>query len=379
MKCSLIIATLCGAFALPCGPAARAQDQVHYFDRKTQENKVGKGTIIEESPAGVTFKPSGGGKNVFVAALDITEVDYKVADNDKFGSLEWNGANNALRRARTAGDVATRKKNAESALEQFGKLAPLVVDNKRLARQVQFGLAEALTLQAEDDPKQADAAVAALRTFRKEQGDGWQMVKATKLLVRLLEQKGDEAGVQSVYTETADNAAAPPQVRQEFGLLAVRYLLRKGKPAEAAVKARTVQQGLAADDPRAAKLKVYLAACDIAASKFDGAEKDLRAVIAGAADNDVKALARNTLGDLYRAQGQGDKAFWEYLWVDVHYNQDREELSRALYNLSKLFADVRKDPVRAKECLERLCDEKQFGGLDYHRKALAEKAASGEN
>ena len=84
-----------------------------------------------------------------------------------------------------------------------------------------------------------------------------------------------------------------------------------------------------------------------------------------------------TPADYYRAQGQPDKAFWEYLWVEVHYNQDREEVSKALYYLSKLFAAVRKDPVRAKECLERLSDEKQFGGLEYHRKALAEKSAGG--
>ncbi len=102
-------------------------------------------------------------------------------------------------------------------------------------------------------------------------------------------------------------------------------------------------------------------------------EKDLKAVLDSNADNDVKALARNTLGDYFRARGEGDKAFWEYIWVDVHYNQDREELSKALYYLAKLFADVRKDSTRSKECLERLCDEKQFGGLEYHKKAVAEK------
>ena len=161
--------------------------------------------------------------------------------------------------------------------------------------------------------------------------------------------------------------------------MVVRYLLRKGKHAEAATKARAIQQGLAANDPQAVKLKVYLAACDIAAGKPDGAEKALRAVLESGADNDVKALARNTLGDYYRAQGQPDKAFWEYLWVEVHYNQDREEVSKALYYLAKLFAEVRKDPVRARECLERLSDEKQFGGLEYHRKALAEKSAGSGN
>ena len=117
-------------------------------------------------------------------------------------------------------------------------------------------------------------------------------------------------------------------MRQEFGLLVVRYLLRKNKHTEAATRARAVQEGLAADDPLAMRLKVYLAACDVAARKFDAVEKDLKAVLDSNADNDVKALARNTLGDYFRASGEGDKAFWEYIWVDVHYNQDREELSQ---------------------------------------------------
>ncbi|HKI37645.1 MAG TPA: hypothetical protein VKA46_37670 [Gemmataceae bacterium] len=381
MKQLLIAVALLGPLVLSAGPAARAQDQIHHFDRKTQTNLVTKGTITEETPAKVTYRKAGGKPADLesIPAADITDIEYLVKDDDKFEKLDWNKAHSKLRQARAAAKPAERKKLLETALELLRELAPKVTDKKPLNRDVQFSIAEALALQSEDDPKQLDAAVDALQKFRKDFGDGWQLVKATKLHVRLLEQKGDEAGAQAVYAELTDNEAAPKEVRQEFGLLRVRYLLRKGKHDEAATKARAVQKGMAADDPQAMKLTVYLAACDIAGRKYDAVEKELKAVLEGGADNDVKALARNTLGDYYRAQGQGDKAFWEYLWVDVHYNQDREELARALYNLSRLFADVRKDPVRAKECLERLCDEKQFGGAEYHRKALAEKSPGGNN
>jgi hypothetical protein len=377
MKRLLTAVALLGSFALLSGPAARGQDVIRYFDRKTQKNVEVKGTITEESPAGVTLKPAGATKPVVIPAPDIASVEYRYVETANVEKLDWDKPTNALRRAREASKPADRKKDLERALEGFRDLAPKVADNKRWARHVHFGIAETLAMQAETDPKQADPAIEALKAFKAEYGDGWQLVKASKLLVRLLEEKGDEAGAQAAYAELADNEAAPKEVRQEFGLLAVRYLLRRGKHADAASRARAVQKGMAADDPQALKLKVYLAACDIAARKYDGVEKELKAVLESGADNDVKALARNTLGDYYRARGQGDKAFWEYLWVDVHYNQDREELSRALYNLSRLFADVRKDPVRAKECLDRLCDEKQFGGLEYHRKALAERAGAG--
>jgi hypothetical protein len=366
------VALLC-PFALLS--AARGQDVIHYIERG--KSVEAKGTITEETPAEVKYKPAGGGKPASVRAADITEVEYQYHDNEKYARLQWTRPTNALRRARSAAKPADRKKDLDTALEAFQELAPLVAGNKVWTRHVRFGIAEVLALQAEGDAIKVDAAIDALKKFKAEHGDGWQLVKATKLLVRLLEQKGDEAGAQAVYAELADNEAAPKEIRQEFGLLVVRHLLRQGKHAEAATKARAVRQGLADDDPQAVKLKVYLAACAIAAGKLDGVEKELKAVVEGAADNEVKALARNTLGDCYRAQGQPDKAFWEYLWVEVHYNQDREEVAKALYYLSKLFAEVRKDPVRAKECFDRLCDEKQFGGLEYHRKALAEKSAGG--
>jgi len=358
------------------GPSAQAQDAIHYFDRKKQTNEVGKGTLTEETPAEVTFKPTGAGQPIKVRSADITEIEYRYINNDKFSPIEWKRPTNALRQALLEKKPAIRKMKLETSLEAFRALAPLVTDNKSWVRHVQFGIADVLAVMAEDDASQLDPAIGAVKKFKADYGDGWQLVKATKLLVRLLEQKGDEAGAQAAYTDLADNAAAPKDVRQEFGLLVVRYLLRKGKHEEAATRARAVQEGLPAGDPLTMKLKVYLADCDVLARKYDSVEKDLKVVLDSNADNDVKALARNTLGDYFRARGEGDKAFWEYIWVDVHYNQDREELSKALYYLAKLFADVRKDPLRAKECLERLCDEKQFGGLEYHKKALAEKTSA---
>jgi hypothetical protein len=374
MKRLLIGFTVCTSF-LVFGASALGQDAIHYFDRQTKKNEILKGTITSETPAEVTCKPSAGGKAMMIRSADISEIEYQYHDTGKIARLQWTRPTNALRRARVTTKPADRDREVKTALEAFRELAPLVAENKTWTRNVQFGIAEALALQAEGDAAGVDPAISALKKFRADHGDGWQLVKATKMLVRLLELKGDEAGAQATYTEMADNPSAPKEVRQEFGLLVVRHLLLKGKHAEAATKAKAIQQGLADDDPQAVKLKVYLAACDIAASKLDGVEQVLKAVVEGAADDDVKALARNTLGDYYRSRGQGEKAFWEYLWVDIHYNEDREELAKALYYLARLFADVRKEPARAKECLDRLCDEKQFGGLEYHRKALAEKSA----
>jgi hypothetical protein len=374
MKRLLIAAALTGLFTA----ASRAEDVVTYVNRDARtgapaEEKAKGGLISEETPAKVTYKA--GNKTQEIPAADIIEVDYdtrKVVDRPT-----WRHPVLRQDAALKATKVDTKKEAFKEALDAYKKLAPEVAQNKMLHRHVQFKIAEVQAQLADADPSQADAAVEALKKFKADFGNGWQLVKATKLLVRLLEQKGDEAGAQAVYEELAANEAAPKEVRQEFGLLAVRYLLRKGKPDDAATKAKALQKDLPKDDPQAMKIQVYLSACDIAARKYDGAEKELKAVVEGGADNDVKALARNTLGDYYRARGDGEQAFWQYLWVDVYYNQDREELAKALYHLSKLFAEVKKDTTRAKECLDRLLgDEKQFGTTEYYKKAVAEKSAS---
>ena len=51
------------------------------------------------------------------------------------------------------------------------------------------------------------------------------------------------------------------------------------------------------------------------------------------------------------------RAFWEYLRVDVLYNTDRYEHARALFHLSRLFREVKKDGDRADQYLATLKDK----------------------
>jgi hypothetical protein len=87
----------------------------------------------------------------------------------------------------------------------------------------------------------------------------------------------------------------------------------------------------------------------------------------------IKALAANTLGDYYRETGKQEDAFWQYLWVDIVYNQDKHEQAKALYHLSKLFDHVKGDAARAVACRERLLKDKEFSGLEYQKLAAKEK------
>ena len=76
------------------------------------------------------------------------------------------------------------------------------------------------------------------------------------------------------------------------------------------------------------------------------------------------------LGDFYRKKNLNEDAFWEYLRVDTLYSQNRNEHAKALYYLSKLFVDVKKDKVKSQEYLEKL---KLLDGTEYAKKAATEK------
>jgi hypothetical protein len=373
MKRLLFAVALCGGVSLAAGPA-RAQDDITFFNRKTQKEERVKATVVEEGPGKVTYQV-GSGPPQEVPAGDVVDIDYQAPRG--VNPLDYRTPATRERRALQE-KGARRKELLHEALAAYRELYPRLPEGARFQRrQVRFKTAQVLALLAEDDPAGLDAAIDALKQFQADHGDGWQLVPAVKLLARLQEQKGDAAAALATYEKAADNGALPGPVHEEFGLLAVRYLLRRGKHEDAARRARALKSALAADDPQALKLQVYLAACDTAAGRLDGVEKQLKAVLESGADNDVKALACNTLGDYYRARGRAPDAFWQYLVVDVLFNQDREELAKALYYLSKLYVEVRKDTLRARECLDRLGNEKDFGGLEYYRRAAAEKAGSG--
>ncbi|HJT77803.1 MAG TPA: hypothetical protein VJ739_11440, partial [Gemmataceae bacterium] len=156
-------------------------------------------------------------------------------------------------------------------------------------------------------------------------------------------------------------------------LLEARLLIHTGKAAEAAAKLEQMARGLSASDPEAAKVQVYLAQCQVAAGKLEAAQKKLQELLAGNLDPADRGLVYNALGDVCRESKQPEEAFWDYLWVDVVYNQDKQEQAKALYWLSKLFVEVKNDPARAQECRKRLLEGKDFLGMEYQKRAARDK------
>jgi hypothetical protein len=356
--------------------SASAQDEITFFNRKTQKEERITGTIEKETATEIDYKASTGRKDR-VPSMDVIDVKYKVpGDLVLLYRKPFNDEDKALLPTTKEEE---RKQKIKEALQGYEELIPKLGEQKYAQQNLEYRVARLLARAAEDDASQVEPAIEKLGKFKADHPDSWQLIPCARLLAGLREQTGNAAAAQKIYEELAANEALPQEARQEFGLEEARFLIRGNQHGEALKKLKDLRGNLQADDPRLARIDVYIAACNAASGKSPDAEKQLKDMIAGKADNDAKAVACNALGDLHIRDGKAEDAFWDYLWVDVLYNQDREEHAKALYQLSKLFIQVKKDPTRADRCLERLITEKEFAGSPYQKLAAKDKQGATSN
>ncbi len=263
-----------------------------------------------------------------------------------------------------------RKKDLAEVLVGYQKLEKQLKSAPNALRYVQYRMAMLAVDAAKGDPSKVKAAIDALNNFRSTNSAGWEIVPATKTVARLLEDSGDKKGALDAYDDLGRNPDVPADIRLNTNLLVAHMLIQDGKFDGAEKKLSSVLAETK-DPKQKAYVQVNLIQTQVAQGKATS-PADLQGLIKGAGDDDkLKALAYNTLGDYYQQAKQPDEAFWQYLRVDVLFNQDREERARSLYNLWKLFDSVRHDPQRSRECLDRLKD-KALDGTEFQARAIKE-------
>src|SRR5262249_54526217 len=119
------------------------------------------------------------------------------------------------------------------------------------------------------------------------------------------------------------------------------------KYADAQTKLQAMLAG--ADKTTALDIRVALAQCKAVMGQLPEALKDLDDLLKDASTDRMHATILLGRGDCNRLAKQFAEARWDYLWVDVVYNQDREQQSKALYYLNEVFGALG-DNSRAKEC-----------------------------
>jgi tetratricopeptide (TPR) repeat protein len=332
---------------------AYAQDEIRFADKTTHKETSVLGTILEESPSRLVYKPGTGAGTKEVPALDITDVIYELT-----GPLKQ-AYRRALADEKRAVDPTSkdedRQKAGDEAIKEYQDILPSLTGERQkpLQRHVHYKIARLLARQAEDNAAQLDRAIDALQKFKKTFADGWQISDAARLLARMQVLKGDVLGAEKTYQDLAAIPGIPPEVQQECELRAVDALIQGKKYEAAETKLQALQRNVPSGSPQAARVRIYLVLCQGASGKMDEGVRQLEELIAQTADKDQKAVAYNALGDCYRLNGKPKEALWPYLWVDVIYHQDRREHLKAIEQLAKLFDD-QGDKTRAKQYRDRV-------------------------
>jgi hypothetical protein len=344
--------------------SVRAEDQVFIWDDAANKEAELHGTIDNESPAGLRIKTRMGIKEI--PPMGIRGVIYQ---SKKATPPEFRSPRGKELQAQLPGTKpAKRAELLDKALTEYKELDAQAREEAAVHRYLQFKIAELTALLAREDASKVDAAVAALTAYKSDFASGWEVVPSLRLLAQLLEEKADFAGASQAYADLSGLPGLPRNLKLESDMAGVRVLLRGGKFPEAEARLKDLEKDLPPDDPQRTFVDVCVVQAQMAQGKLDTAEGKLQAVLKATTDSAIRSIAHNLLGDYYRLKGQLDEAFWNYLRVDVLYNQDRDEHAKALLQLSKLFDKVKNDPVRAQECLTRLKGP-DFSGTSYQRQA----------
>ncbi len=405
MKRTLLTLILVGLAAVCWTPRAGAQEPDEILTRTSKGKPAYKGVIAAESPRGLTVK----GVADVVAAEEIEDISFDKTLKPLAARFAYRIAEEALKKALTSTKETDRTKALAEALGKYQEA--LAKYEEGVARKdagpalakgaLDYKIAFLTYLQARDSGKEPalQAAVKQLRAFRTAHPKAWQTSRALRMLAQLhmdLRQFGE---AEKVYRELAA-AGVANEVAQDAEVQARLVTLEAGKQARAEAKQlETAGKGeeakqkageaaaklkeaaasfeklagtLPKESPQQLRARVALAECVGTSGDLAKASDALKKVLAETKDKGVRTQAHNTLGYCYWLHSKWQDARWEFLWVDVVYNQDKAEHAKALYYLADIFARLG-EGERARECRETLLTERQFAGSEYQRLALRER------
>lgn len=330
-----IVSLLLVALASPAG----GQDKVDYVQTTTGKPVTITGTIFKEDPSGLQVRLTTGGEPQIIATPQILDVVY--ADFPKELSIEFGQI-----------QTAERGKKYQEALDGYQTLLPKIdpTNSPNTHRQVQFKIASLQALLAQSTQDSLDAA-ANLTTFLTAYPNSWQYTRAAKTLasMQISAERYDDA------VKTLEQLAAVPglsnAVKQDASLLMIDTLLLN-KQDQAAKTAVDAALSLAeAGTPTHQRLQIYQ--LRTSGKSTEEMISQLQNMIATTDDQGLKALAYNTMGDIYARNEQIRDAMWSYLWVDVVFNQNPTEHLKAVDRLAKLF-DKMNDTAHHEQYLTKL-------------------------
>jgi hypothetical protein len=333
-------------------------DKVTYRDRA--DGKIVTETAeVKESPKGIEIIVGGKAKGG-VAASDILKLEPTVLAGVNMPEVLA---------ARSLED----NKDLTKAAAAFGDLVKKAGANapERTKRYLLFREAIAVTKLADAKPaaefdaeaKKALEKWGALTTISRKSWEIWPVAKTT---ARLQAELGDYAKATATLSSLVGTPDLSPELKADARVLEATMALR-GRQSLAVSgivdqleKDKTTPTGAIRDRIAVLKAAAKISLPATAPGSPAPAEtvKDLQAAIDAAKDPVAKGIGYMMLAELHLAHNQPGEAKWAYLWVDVVYNQEKDDQILAVRRLSQIF-DLLGDKDRAEQFREKLTRVRQ--------------------
>jgi len=185
-----------------------------------------------------------------------------------------------------------------------------------------------------------------------EYATGWELWPTARACARIQLELGEPQKAAAAWAAiTREGTDLPPDARVEATLQEIDAHIRNRAWTEAAGKAKTLTTAAGAAKE---KVNIYSIAAKFGptAMPADGV-KPIEDEIAKTKDPTVRAAGFAMIGELYLAAKKPRDAMWAFLWVEVVYNTDRDEVTRALIRLKEYFTEQGEEE-RAKTYREKL-------------------------
>jgi tetratricopeptide (TPR) repeat protein len=341
-----------------------AQDTV-FLKGKSKKDAV-KGQIKSESTFEIKLATQ------TISSDDVEDVQYQVPTDTPMAvsvRIQYDGAMRAEGDSMAPGSTKRREKILE-ALKSYQDLNSKVKD-KFFKRHMDYKSAHLHARLALEENAKPDIAIAELQQFIEKHPVSWQFPRAALTLAKFQVEKGDLTAAKKTYQKLAE-ADVTPNMKAESDLQVALLSVKTNEHAVALKRLEEIMSKMPKTHPYYVRAQVAKAECLVATEKMDDAIKLLKEMIQTSPEKNyqVKAAAHNALGYCYFQKKQYAEARWEFLWVDVVYNQDRDEHAKALFYLTDVFAKLN-DSEKSQQCRQMLLNDKTFSGTEWQRKMAA--------
>jgi tetratricopeptide (TPR) repeat protein len=324
------------AALLATAATGRADD---VYLHKAKDKPSYAGTITKESSVSIkidTFKND-------IPAEEIRDIVYTVEPVAVMVN-KYKPAMKAEQAAQNVKDLEAKAKLYKEAIQLYEEALQGLKGEQPFARrhlEYKIALVRWHMAQDLDQPDLFKKAFASLAQYRSKHPQTWQVLQCLRLLAQWHLERKEFQDAEKILWEL-NLSGAKESIRFDAGLAAIDALAQGGNYKDARAQLEVMLEKLPKDSPANLRIRIALVECLAYGDKkdLDQAKKLAAEVLNETKDKTLRALAYNALGVCYAKHKLWREASWEFLWVDMIYNQDKKVHAKALYYLVVVFENL---------------------------------------